>query len=595
MKSGYSGLFMALIGCWLVAGCSHYSAQPDSSAIPVAPAKPLPAEAPNAAPSLTSTTPEEATDAVKNRAFTRDTLYSLLAAEIAGSRQQYDITLNNYAQQALITRDPQVAERATLIARYMNASQLAGETALLWVELSPESDEALANASMALMQAGRAPEAFEMSRRLQEKDKETLFQSIAANATELSAADRENLLGLYLEQLKQYPQDEQLLIGSGLLLQMGGNFEGALKQAEKARKLTPDSVPASLLEATLLHQLKRDNDALARLTNILESNPDSIRLRVQYARILAHNDLEAAQEQFRILSQQSPQDGDFRLSLALVALERRDLDTAIDAFEQLLDNNQHLSTAHYYLAQIAETRQDDMQALQHYLQVERGKDFIPATASLINIMIRQGDLISAAEHIDRLLADTPNEADNLQLLHARALINHNQLATASRILDRALTQSPNNTHLLFARAMLFDQTGQATLAEQNLRRVIAIDPQHASALNALGYMLTDRAERLDEAREMIFRAYALRPEDPAIIDSLGWLHFRTGNYSEALIYLRRAFNLYPDDEIAAHLGEVLWVINEQEQAQKVWLQGLETSPNSDIIRNTMERLQVPAP
>lgn len=595
MKSGYSGLLMALLGCWLVAGCSHHSPQPDRPVIPVEPAEPLLTDTPDTSPAPVAADAEKPAETVKSRAFTRDTLYSLLAAEIAGSRQQYDITLNNYAQQALITRDPQVAERATLIARYMNANQLAGETALLWVELSPESDEALANAAMALMQAGRATEAFEMSRRLQEKGKETLFQSIAANAADLTPADRENLLGLYIEQLKQYPEDEQLLIGSGLLLQMSNNFEGALKQAVLARKLTPESVPASLLEATLLHQLKRDDEALARLTEILETNPDSIRLRVQYARILAHNDLEAAQEQFRILSEQSPQDGDFRLSLALIALERRDMDVAVAAFEQLLDNNQHLSTAHYYLAQIAETRQDETQALLHYLQVERGKDFIPATASLMNILIRQGDLLSASEHIDRLIKATPDEADNLQLLYARALINHNQLATASRILDRALSQSPDNTHLLFARAMLFDQMGQNEQAEQDLRSVIEKDPQHASALNAFGYILADRNERLDEARELIFRAYSLRPEDPAIIDSLGWLHFRTGNYSEALIYLRRAFNLYPDDEIAAHLGEVLWVINEQEQARTVWLRGLETSPDSDIIRRTMERLQVPAP
>lgn len=595
MKSGYSGLFMAVLGSWLIAGCSHQLSQPTPAEPQVQPAPPADTAPVDEPPVVASPEPEESPPAAKSRAFSRDTLYSLLAAEIAGSRQQYDITLNNYAQQARITRDPQVAERATLIARYMNENQLAGESALLWVELSPESDEALANAAMALMYSNRAAEAFEMSRRLQEKGRETLFQSIAANASDLTVEEREQLLSLYRQQLQRYPKDEQLLIGSGLLLQMNLQYDDALQQAVTARRNHPQSVPASLLEATLLHQLKRNPEALQRLEQALDDHPDSIRLRVQYARILAHTDLEAAQEQFRLLTEQAPEDGDLRLSLALVAMERRDYDTAATAFEQLFEAGQHLSTSNFYMGQISESRGEWKRAVSYYMQVEQDKDFIPANNRLMNILVQQGDLTSAAEHIDRLIARLPEQTDSLHLLHSRALSTNNQLHTAARILDRALEQSPDSTSLLLARAMLLDQLDRLPDAEADLLQVIAIDPQHAPALNALGYILTDRTTRLDEARDFIFRAFALRPDDPAIIDSMGWWHFRTGNYPEALMYLRRAFKLYPDEEIAAHLGEVLWVINEQEQAQKIWQQGLQNSPDSDIIHRTMQRLQAPQP
>lgn len=525
------------------------------------------------------------------RAFSRDTLYSLLTAEIAGTRQQYDVALNNYTQQAKVTRDPQVAERATMIARYLNETQAASDNALLWVELAPDSDEALANAAFALMQAGRAMEAFEMSRRLQSKGKETLFQSIAANANTLPATQRETLKGAFLAQLQLTPKDEQLLVGTGILYHLLEQHQEALGYAQQALKLNADSVPATLLETNMLHVLKRTPEALEKMAALLERQPDSQRLRLQYARVLAHSDVGLAQKQFERLLEQSPSDSDILLSLALVATENKDHETAVKAFEQLLDNNQHMSTAHYYLGQIAETRADPDQAVLHYLQVTPGNEFLQSTINLFDILIQQGDLLSANDHVKRLSAAHPELADNLQLLYNQTLMRHNLLDDAEQSLSAALVTSPTNIELLYARAILRDQRGQLPAAEQDLRAILALDPNNATALNTLGYLLVDRTQRFEEAGELLRRAISLKPEDPAIIDSLGWLYFHTGNYPEALIYLRRAFAAYPDAEIAAHLGEVLWTIDEREEALDIWHEALKKAPTSDIIQRTMERLQ----
>lgn len=577
MKSGCSRLFLLLFCGWLGTGCA---VQMPPKEAPASPATPLTAPA-------TETPPE-----VLPRPFPTETLYSLLAAEMAGSRQQYDIALSNYAQQAQETRDPQVAERATMIARYLNDNATAATNAVLWAELDPDNDQALGNASYTLMQEGRLLEAFAMSRRLRQHKNESLFQSIAANANKLTYEQREELLAGYRQELDKYPTDEQLLIGLGLLAQLQNRPEEALGYARQTLKLHPRSTSAALLESSVLHHLNRTEEAIERLAAMLEHHPQHLRLRLQYARLLVNYDLAKAHQQFAILVQQHPEDPDLLLSLALVAMEEKDLDSAANALEELLNFDDKASAASFYLGQIAELRGERKKAVLHYLQVQPGENLLQATVNLLNIMVSEGDLLSADQHIERLVAAMPEQADNYQLLHAQALTRHQYLDAADVALTRALDRSPHNADLRYSRALVYEKQDQLPKAEQDLRMILARETNNPLALNALGYMLVDRTQRYAEAKELLLQAIALSPDDPAIIDSVGWLYFRLGNYPEALALLRRAYQLYPDPEVAAHLGEVLWVIGEQEEARHIWQQSLERHPGDLFIQNTMERLQV---
>jgi len=525
------------------------------------------------------------------RKFTAETLYSLLTAEIAGSRQQYDVALNNYVQQAKITRDPQVAARATMIARYLGVAQTALEMSLIWAEKAPKDKEALANASLALMQAGRLQEAFEMSRRLQALGGEPLFQNIAANAETLSKPQRERLLQSYRNLLPRYNRDEQLLVGIGLLLQQQNSFDEAMVYTQKALTLYPRSIPAAILEANLLHELKRDREAITKMGELLAFYPDNISLRNQYAHILTHYDLNLAQQQFAIIAQQQPKNADAVLSLGIIAMERKDYKAATKAFEKLLNYDQHASTAHYYLGRLAESQQDWQEAIFNYLQVERGNDFLSATISLLDIFIRQGDFISAQQHMNRVRVRFPDQAESLYLLHSQALIKYDHLNEAEKVLSDGIQANPSNNKLLYARAMLYNQRSQNAEAERDLRRILQTEPENAVALNSLGYLLTDNNQRYREAEDLLNRAHNLKPEDPVILDSLGWLHYRQGNYTDALRELRQAYSNYQEPAVAAHLGETLWVTGAQEEARQIWLDGIKQAPEDTSIPATMKRLK----
>lgn len=554
---------------WVLSGCSLQSArtvaapEPQPEILIERPAKPFPTE----------------------------TLYSLLAAEIAGSRAQYDVALSNYVQQARETRDPQIAERATMIARYLGNNTVALEMAQIWIKAAPNDKDALANTSMAYMQAGQLREAFAVSRRLMDEGGEPLFQNIAANAASLNESARAALLADFTRELQQHPDDEQLLVGVGLLLQQQGNYEEAMGLAHQTLKIHPRSIPAAILEANLLHQLKRDREAIAKMAALLEFYPDNTSLRQQYARILTHHDMALAQEQFAILTKQLPGNGDMLLSLGIVALERKDSAAASEAFETLLDRDLHTSTAHYYLGKIAESRGDTTEAILHYLQVDDGNDFLSATVNLLDIFVRQRDFLSAQQHMNRMRLRFPDQSEALFVLHGQTLLKHNFLAEADVVFSEGLINFATSIRLLFARAMLNHQRNRVPAAERDLRQILKQEPDNIAALNSLGYILADRTQRFAEARPLIERALLLRPDDPAIRDSMGWLLYRTGNYSEALAHLRAAYSAEPNAEIGAHLGEVLWVLGDQDEARRVWREAVKLNPNDPIIRDTLLRLK----
>lgn len=555
---------------WVLSGCSLQSARSVA--------------APEPQPEILIQTPA--------KPFPTETLYSLLAAEIAGSRAQYDLALSNYVQQARETRDPQIAERATMIARYLGNNAVAMEMAQIWVKAAPHSKDALANTTMAYMQAGQLREAFEFSRRLMDEGGEPLFQNIAANAASLGDIPRALLLNDFVTQLQSHPEDEQLMVGTGILLQQQGKYDEAMNLTHQALRVHPRSIPAAILEANLLHQLKRDQEAIAKMASLLEFYPENTSLRQQYARILAHHDMELAQEQFTILTRQLPGNGDLLLSLGIIALERKDVETARNAFEELLDRDLHISTAHYYLGRMAEARNDQPEAIIHYLQVESGNDFLSATINLLDIFVRQEDFLSAQQHTNRLRLRFPDQSEALYVLHGQTLVKHNYLLEADVVLSEGLTSFATSTRLLFARAMLNNQRKRIAATERDLRQILKQQPDNIAALNSLGYILADRTQRFDEARKLLEKALSLKPDDAAIMDSMGWLHYRTGKYPEALTYLRNAYTAEPNAEIGAHLGEILWMLGDKDEARRVWQEAIKLTPSDPVILETLNRLKV---
>ncbi|PYC27162.1 hypothetical protein DMO17_05315 [Aquipseudomonas alcaligenes] len=522
--------------------------------------------------------------------FSEETLYALLAAELAGQRNRFDIALGNYVQQANATGDPGVAERAFRIAEYLGAEQAALDSALIWSKSAPDSLDAQRAAAVQLARAGRYDEAMEYMEKVLRGQGDTHFDFLALSAAETDPDTRAGLLQSFDRLLRKYPENGQLLFGKALLLHQDGRAEEALELLE-AHAASEEEIPPLLLRARLLQGLDRGKEAIPLLENGIAQHPEDKRLRLAYARQLVElRRLDEAKSEFAGLLQRFPDDDDLRYSLALVCLEDQAWDEAAVYLEELVERGAHSDAAHFNLGRIYEQRGDAESALIEYGMVGPGDDFLAAQVRQTEILFEQGRAAEASSRLGRSRDSQPDYAIQLYLLESEALANRQRHEEAWQVIARALEQFPGDTNLLYTRAMLAEKRGDLAGLERDLRDIIAREPDNATALNALGYTLADRTTRYDEAKALIEQAHRLNPEDAATLDSLGWVNYRLGNLEEAERYLRAALAKFPDHEVAAHLGEVLWAQGRQREARKVWASALEAQPDSAILRSTIQRL-----
>ncbi|MBM7060187.1 tetratricopeptide repeat protein [Pseudomonas sp. UL073] len=537
----------------------------------------------------TAATPAEAKPEVYG-SFSEDTLYSLLSAELAGQRNRFDIALNNYTTQAKATQDPGVAERGFRIAEYLGADQAALDTALIWAKNAPSNLDAQRAAAIQLARAGRYDESMDYMERVLKGQGDTHFDFLALSAAETDPDTRTGLLQSFDRLLTKYPDNGQLLFGKALLLQQDGHPDEALKLLEDQPAASHDVAPL-LLRARLLQGMKRGDEALTLLEKGIKQHPDDKRLRLSYARLLVEQDrLEDAKGEFATLLQQSPDDDDLRFSLALVCLEAKAWKEAIVYLEELVERQSHVDAAHFNLGRAYEELGDKDSALIEYGLVGAGNDYLPAQLRQTELLFDQGRGSEATERLNKARDSQPDYAIQLYLIETEALSNRDQTEAAWRVIQQGLQQFPDDLNLLYTRSMLAEKRDDLSQLEKDLRFIIQREPDNAMALNALGYTLVDRTTRYAEGKALIEQAHQIDPEDPAILDSLGWANYRTGNLAEAERLLRLAVERFPDPEVAAHLGEVLWAAGKQREAREIWRDALQKQPDNGILRDTLLRL-----
>ncbi len=549
------------------------------------------------APTTDGTPPIEEIDGAQATAepqeyasFSQETLFALLTAELAGQRNRFDIALGNYVQQANATQDAGVAERGFRIAEYLGAEQAALDTALIWAKNAPDNLDAQRAAAVQLARAGRYDESMSYMESVLQRQGDTHFDFLALSAAETDPDTRAGLLQSFERLLAKYPDNQQLLFGQAVLLQQDGRPQEALDLLE-AQPGKLSSVAPLLLRARLLQSLERGDEALPLLRKAIDKHPDDKRLRLTYARLLVEqNRLDEAKGEFAALLQRYPTDDDLRLSLALVCLEGESWREGITYLEELIARDSHVDAAHFNLARAYEALNKPERALQAYAKVGPGNDYLPAQSRLANLLLDRGRSDEAAARLKKAREAQPDYAIQLYLIESEALAEHQQHERAWQLIQQALEQFPEDLNLLYTRAMLAEKRDDLGQLEADLRFILEREPDNAMALNALGYTLADRTTRYDEAKTLIEQAYQLDPNDPAILDSLGWVHYRLGNLDEAERLLRQALQRFPDHEVAAHLGEVLWARGKQREARKVWAGALKEQPDSSILRGTLLRL-----
>lgn len=551
------------------------------AAQPSATARPAPAAA--AAPAEKEAEP-------RYRPFPVATLESLLTAELAALRQQPDLALRNYVQQARATRDPEVVGRATTIAQILNHPESL-EMSRLWTEVAPAVSEGwflLALNSLRLRRFDIAMPALDRLLALQpEADLEQLFIA----ALPASQADRDQLFTRLGALARSHPENANLLFGQALLMAQSGRPADALAIATAARRLRPDGVHLTLLQAKLLTELSRSREAADLLRAASQKRPERHNLRINLARALIRaGDLNGAEAEFQALAARLPQDEALRLSYALVAFENHHDEVAQRELETLQDSDALGDEARYFLGLLAVRQKRPEEAVRLFESVQPGNQYLPAQAEIARLFVAQDKLAEARSRLARARAQTPELSTRLYQLEAEILNESEQSEAAWTLLSTALTEQPGDAQLLLSRGMAAEKLNRLDDFEADMREVLRYEPDNPTALNALGYTLADRTTRLDEAEAYIRRAIDLKPDDPAIIDSLGWLKFKRGDRAGALIELRKAYSLFPDDEIAAHLGEVLWALGHRDEARRIWAEALRQHPGSTYIPRTRQRL-----
>ncbi|MBT8766167.1 tetratricopeptide repeat protein [Metapseudomonas boanensis] len=522
--------------------------------------------------------------------FSREALFALLSAELAGQRNRFDIALGNYVQQANATQDPGVAERAFRIAEYLGAEQAALDTALIWARNAPENLDAQRAAAVQLARAGRYDESMAYMEKVLQGQGDTHFDFLALSAVETDAETRNGLMQSFDRLLAKYPDNSQLVFGKAVLLQQDGQTEEALTLLEGIPANDEEIAPI-LLRARLLQSLDRGKEALPLLQKGIKQHPDDKRLRLTYARMLVEQDqLEEAKSEFSSLVQQFPDDDDLRYSLALVCMEAEAWEEAQIYLEELVERGSHVDAAHFNLGQAYEKQGNNESALIEYALVGPGNEYLPAQVRQVEILLQSGRANEVENRLTKAREAQPDYAIQLYLIEAESLSKRQQPERAWNVIQQALEQFPDDLNLLYTRAMLAEKRNDLAQLEKDLRFIIEREPENAMALNALGYTLADRTTRYDEAKKLVEQAHQLNPNDPAILDSLGWVNYRMGNLSEAERLLRQALQNFPDHEVAAHLGEVLWAQGKQIEARKVWADALEKQPDSAILRDTLQRL-----
>ncbi len=580
---------LSAVAVSLLAGCGtaphRQAAGPEADA----PQKAVVAAAPVTLP---FPEPKEAQD----RRLTPDIVYSILVAELAIQRGDPELAYSHYIYGASLSGDAWAAQQATRIATGMRDVDRAIAAVERWITLAPNAPQARATAVMLYLQAGQLEPAAEHLVAFV-KISRALGQDGFMRAVAVVRRSVDQQLGLQLMHrlVDAYPDEPQAHYALALVAVAAEQYAVAEREARRLLEGYPERARIYILLSNILYSQGRTEAAEQTLEEALEDDPENRLLLTAYARMLMDSKkLPQARAQFRKLEQLAPDDPDLLYTLGILSIELQQLTEARRYLQRLITHGtgRRVGDAAYFMGRTYEVEGQPEQAKAWYERVTRGDYVTEARTRVARLLALSGELARAREMLQQLRASMPHHAEGLFLAEAELLQELKQYREAIALLSKALEQFPESQRLRYLRALCAAPLRQLDLLERDLRAILQQNPEHADALNALGYTLADQTDRYQEALGYIQKALALQPDAPAILDSMGWVQYRLGHHAEALRYLRQAMERLPDPEIAAHLGEVLWVLGEREEARRVWKDAIEQHPDARYLLDTIERFGI---
>lgn len=523
--------------------------------------------------------------------LTQPVLLGLLMAEIAAQRDNAGYAAQMYVDLAKRTRDPRIARRAAEISNFAKLPNLALEAAKVWYEVEPASILALQAVTGLLIGSRRVEEAEPYLVKLfASNDTAATNGFMQINRFLSPNPDKTTNLAIVRKLAAAYPSLPQAHFAVAQAAAGVDDEVLALESVRRAGQLRPEWDVAAIFEAQLL-QSKAPAEAQARLARYLQKYPGSREAGLNYARLLVlDKKLPEARVQFESLLKTFPDSPEVLYSVGLLSVQLKDYDSGEKYLSRLLQTPfRDQNGVRFTLGQLSEERKDLPGALKWYSQIESGQQFIPARLRYAQILAKQGKVAEARDFLRKTSAG--DQQVPMLLAEAQLLREVNQPAEALKVLNQALESQPDQPELLYDRALTAEKLERYDLLEADLTRLISVKPDHAHAYNALGYSFADRNVRLDEAKKLIEKAMVLAPDDLFIVDSLGWIYYRMGDYPKALESLRRAWQGRPDAEIGAHLGEVLWVSGNRAEAERIWQEAIKNAPENEALQKTIKRLK----
>jgi tetratricopeptide (TPR) repeat protein len=517
-----------------------------------------------------------------------DGLQALLEGEFALQEGDTAGAARGYLAAAEASKDPALAERAAQVALLAEDFPAAMRALARWRSLDPGA-RALrpAEARLALQVGDREAAVRALRELLSEPGRwRGAVQALATSSQRPVARE----VVAELVQADALPAELDAWLAFGGLVQRMQAPELSAELSRRAVERFPDQPRAWLWQA---EEAQRRKDvsaaraAIAKATSLAPLDP-STRLAVA-AQLDALGDPLAAAKALA----EGAQD-DSTLAGRAAYLARAEDEVALEAlYDQIASQAGDASPARLFLlGQLAELQEKHERALDWYGRVREGLQREQAQLRIAVLLDKLGRLDEGLTRLRELQASDSEYGEILRdayLLEAELLLGHARNEDALDAYARGLQIFEDDPEIIYARALTYERIDRLKDAEADLRRLIELDPENADALNALGYTLADRTDRYQEALALIERALKLKPDTPAIVDSLGWVLFRLGRHEEALKHLRRAFELQRDAEVAAHLGEVLWVTGEKDEARAVWRAGSEIDPDNRALKQTLER------
>lgn len=526
--------------------------------------------------------------------LTKALVYAVLAGQIAAQRGEHLVAFEHLSQAARLARNEALAEKAARSALASNQEEAVAKAVALWLEIAPESLAAHQIAAFVRLQDEDLEGAMYHLRRLVNLTSgggETGFVQVARLVHKLRPpAQRMELM----EKLTDgEPNNADAWFARALVAAGSDRQDEAVSAARRATDLKPDWIEPRLFLVQLLKDAHRQEEARATLERFVAENPRDQGLQTLYAQFLVDDkELDRAREVFAGMLVESPREPDVLFALGILSLQLEDLASGRDYFTRLRETEARRDDAAYYLGRVEELDGKREAASAWYLKV-RGEHAQDARIRLARLEAKGGDLDKARERLRLMRDQSRKDAVMLFLVEAELLTEMDRKPEALKVYDAALETHPDDLELLYARGLLGAAMDRLDVLETDLGRLLELDPNHADALNALGYSLADMTDRYQEALALVQRALALKPDEGAIMDSLGWIHYRLGNLDLALDYLHQASAKLPEDpEVAAHIGEVLWALGRHDEAWRIWEKGLARNPEHAYLLKVVGRHRV---